>query len=184
MFIRQPSPGTAKYHSQRGLWRSCSSHAVQARGMADRSATRSAQRFITNQVISTRDEWRPKGVATVELSCLHAAQVRDMADGSATWIAKPSITNQAIGICIFDRVSALRTALEAAEDMREWVVQRQVLIPIHINIPGIYVLIKEPTQASTSACSTTPGISVLFEESSRQKALLARPSLEPLFELP
>lgn len=47
-----------------------------------------------------------------------------MADGSATWIAKPSITNQAIGICIFDRVSALRAALEAAEDMREWVVQR------------------------------------------------------------
>ena len=51
-------------------------------------------------------------------------QVRDMADGSATWIAKPSITNQAIGICIFDRVSSLRAALEAAEDMREWVVQR------------------------------------------------------------
>jgi len=48
-----------------------------------------------------------------------------MADGSATWIAKPSITNQAIGICIFDRVSTLRAALEAAEDMREWVVQRQ-----------------------------------------------------------
>ena len=47
-----------------------------------------------------------------------------MADGSATWIAKPSITNQAIGICIFDRVSSLRAALEAAEDMREWVVQR------------------------------------------------------------
>ena len=47
-----------------------------------------------------------------------------MADGSATWIAKPSITNQAIGICIFDRVSTLRAALEAAEDMREWVVQR------------------------------------------------------------
>jgi hypothetical protein len=51
-------------------------------------------------------------------------QVRDMADGSATWIAKPSITNQAIGICIFDRVSGLRAALEAAEEMREWVVQR------------------------------------------------------------
>ena len=47
-----------------------------------------------------------------------------MADGSATWIAKPSITNQAIGICIFDRASTLRAALEAAEDMREWVVQR------------------------------------------------------------
>ena len=55
---------------------------------------------------------------------LKVAQVRDMADGSATWIAKPSITNQAIGICIFDRVSTLRAALEAAEDMREWVVQR------------------------------------------------------------
>ena len=49
-----------------------------------------------------------------------------MADGSATWIAKPSITNQAISICIFDRVSTLRAALEAAEDMREWVVQRCV----------------------------------------------------------
>lgn len=55
---------------------------------------------------------------------LRSTQVRDMADGSATWIAKPSITNQAIGICIFDRVSTLRAALEAAEDMREWVVQR------------------------------------------------------------
>jgi hypothetical protein len=55
-------------------------------------------------------------------SVLHA-QVRDMEDGSAVWIAKPSITNQAVGICIFDRVSTLRAALEAAEDMHEWVLQ-------------------------------------------------------------
>ena len=58
-----------------------------------------------------------------------------MADGSATWIAKPSITNQAIGICIFDRVSTLRSALEAAEDMREWVVQRQASAPDAFSIP-------------------------------------------------
>lgn len=51
-------------------------------------------------------------------------QVRDMADGSAVWIAKPSITNQATGICIFDRVGTLRDALEASEDLREWVLQR------------------------------------------------------------
>jgi hypothetical protein len=51
-------------------------------------------------------------------------QVRDMEDGSAVWIAKPSITNQAKGICIFDRCSDLRTALENSEDLREWVVQR------------------------------------------------------------
>jgi hypothetical protein len=51
-------------------------------------------------------------------------QVRDMADGSAVWIAKPSVTNQAVGICVFDRVSALREALQNAEDMREWVLQR------------------------------------------------------------
>ena len=47
-----------------------------------------------------------------------------MADGSAVWIAKPSITNQAAGICIFDRVATLRAALEASEDLREWVLQR------------------------------------------------------------
>ena len=51
-----------------------------------------------------------------------------MADGSAVWIAKPSVTNQALGICIFDRVSSLRAALEAAEGMREWVLQRCVVI--------------------------------------------------------
>ena len=68
-------------------------------------------------------------------SCLHAMQVRDMVDGSATWIAKPSITNQAIGICIFDRVSTLRSALEAAEDMREWVVQRCVSLSGPFTIP-------------------------------------------------
>jgi hypothetical protein len=47
-----------------------------------------------------------------------------MEDGSATWIAKPSITNQATGIFVFDRVSTLRAALEASEDLREWVLQR------------------------------------------------------------
>jgi hypothetical protein len=47
-----------------------------------------------------------------------------MEDGSATWIAKPSITNQATGICVFDRVGTLRAALEASEDLREWVLQR------------------------------------------------------------
>ena len=47
-----------------------------------------------------------------------------MADGSAYWIAKPSITNQAAGICVFDRVSTLQAAIEAAEDLHEWVVQR------------------------------------------------------------
>ncbi len=68
-----------------------------------------------------------------------------MADGSATWIAKPSITNQAIGICIFDRVSTLRSALEAAEDMREWVVQRYVTAPkgFHIPFPTSLILHSE-----------------------------------------
>ena len=47
-----------------------------------------------------------------------------MADGSAVWIAKPSITNQATGICIFNAVGTLRAALEASEDLREWVLQR------------------------------------------------------------
>ena len=47
-----------------------------------------------------------------------------MADGSAVWIAKPSVTNQALGICVFDRVATLRAALERAEGMREWVLQR------------------------------------------------------------
>ena len=47
-----------------------------------------------------------------------------MADGSAVWITKPSVTNQALGICIFDRVATLRSALEDAEGMREWVLQR------------------------------------------------------------
>ena len=51
-------------------------------------------------------------------------QVRDMPDGSAIWIAKPSITNQAAGICVFDRVATLQAAVEAAEDLHEWVVQR------------------------------------------------------------
>lgn len=53
-----------------------------------------------------------------------AVQVRDMPDGSARWIAKPSITNQAAGICIFDRVSQLEAALQANENLREWVLQR------------------------------------------------------------
>ena len=42
------------------------------------------------------------------------------------WIAKPSLTNQAVAVCIFDRVQQLRSALEAAPDLREWVLQRQV----------------------------------------------------------
>ncbi|BDA50216.1 probable tubulin polyglutamylase TTLL2 [Coccomyxa sp. Obi] len=60
-------------------------------------------------------------------------EVRDMEDGSATWIAKPSITNQAIGICIFDRVSTLREALQQAEGMREWVLQRYISRPLLID---------------------------------------------------
>lgn len=55
---------------------------------------------------------------------LAGLQVRDMQPGSQTWIAKPSLTNQALGICIFDRVSTLRAALEANPDLQEWVLQR------------------------------------------------------------
>lgn len=47
-----------------------------------------------------------------------------MKDGSEVWIAKPSLTNQALEICIFDRVSILKAALEANPDLREWVLQR------------------------------------------------------------
>lgn len=49
-----------------------------------------------------------------------------MKAGSQVWIAKPSLTNQASNICIFDRVSTLRSALEASPDLREWVLQRSV----------------------------------------------------------
>lgn len=47
-----------------------------------------------------------------------------MLEGQEVWIAKPSLTNQAISVCIFDRVQQLRSALEAAPDLREWVLQR------------------------------------------------------------
>lgn len=60
----------------------------------------------------------------LEEQCLLGLQVRDMEDGSQTWIAKPSLTNQALEICIFDRVSTLKSALEANPDLREWVLQR------------------------------------------------------------
>ncbi|KAK9835718.1 hypothetical protein WJX74_006570 [Apatococcus lobatus] len=60
-------------------------------------------------------------------------QVRDMADGSAIWIAKPSITNQGAGICVFDRVSTLQAAVEAAEDLHEWVVQRYIDRPLLVD---------------------------------------------------
>jgi Tubulin-tyrosine ligase family len=60
----------------------------------------------------------------VHVTWVPELQVRDMEDGSATWIAKPSLTNQATGICIFNRCSDLRSALEASEDLREWVLQR------------------------------------------------------------
>lgn len=52
-----------------------------------------------------------------------------MPDGEHVWIAKPSITNQAIGVCLFDRVSQLVSAIQAAEDLREWVLQRYNLLP-------------------------------------------------------
>lgn len=58
------------------------------------------------------------------LGGVHAGQVRDMKEGEEVWIAKPSLTNQALSVCIFDRVAALRAALEAAPDLREWVLQR------------------------------------------------------------
>ena len=82
-----------------------------------------------------------------------------MVDGSATWIAKPSITNQAIGICIFDRVSTLRSALEAAEDMREWVVQRQVLASLDISMRdctkgSCFLFERSPIKAESLACLT------------------------------
>ena len=51
-------------------------------------------------------------------------QVRDMREGEEVWIAKPSLTNQALSVCIFDRVQLLRDALEAAPNLREWVLQR------------------------------------------------------------
>lgn len=57
-------------------------------------------------------------------------EVRDAPPGSATWIAKPSITNQALGVCIFSDVDRLRQAVEAAPELREWVVQRYVHPPL------------------------------------------------------
>lgn len=53
-----------------------------------------------------------------------------MDDGSEIWIAKPSITNQGHSICVFDRVSSLAEAVNAAEDLREWVVQRYIHPPL------------------------------------------------------
>ncbi|KAL3156286.1 hypothetical protein ABBQ32_012558 [Trebouxia sp. C0010 RCD-2024] len=66
----------------------------------------------------------------IEEALCDVPEVRDMPDGSARWIAKPSITNQATGICIFDRVSHLVTALHANEDLREWVLQRYIERPL------------------------------------------------------
>ncbi|KAK9815849.1 hypothetical protein WJX72_010743 [[Myrmecia] bisecta] len=60
-------------------------------------------------------------------------EVRDMVPGSQKWIAKPSITNQAVGICIFNRVEQLQAAVESAEDLREWVLQRYIERPLLIN---------------------------------------------------
>lgn len=53
-----------------------------------------------------------------------------MEDGSEIWIAKPSITNQGHSVCVFDRVSSLAEAVNAAEDLREWVVQRYIHPPL------------------------------------------------------
>ena len=47
-----------------------------------------------------------------------------MDEGEEVWIAKPSLTNQALSVCIFDHVQQLRSAVEAAPDLREWVLQR------------------------------------------------------------
>ncbi|DBA82917.1 TPA: hypothetical protein ACH3X1_006707 [Trebouxia sp. C0004] len=68
----------------------------------------------------------------IEEALCDVPEVRDMPDGSARWIAKPSITNQATGICIFERVSQLETALYANEDLREWVLQRYIERPLLI----------------------------------------------------
>jgi len=53
-----------------------------------------------------------------------------MEPGSAVWIMKPSLTNQGAGISIIDSCAGLRAALEAAPDLREWVVQRCVERPL------------------------------------------------------
>lgn len=68
----------------------------------------------------------------IEEALCDVPEVRDMPDGSARWIAKPSITNQAAGICIFDRVSQLEAALQANENLREWVLQRYIERPLLI----------------------------------------------------
>lgn len=57
-------------------------------------------------------------------------EVRDMEPGSAVWIAKPSITNQGAGIAVFDSCAGLRSVLQGAPDLREWVVQRYIAKPL------------------------------------------------------
>ena len=53
-----------------------------------------------------------------------------MEPGSAVWIMKPSLTNQGAGISVIDSCAGLRAALEAAPDLREWVVQRYIERPL------------------------------------------------------
>ncbi|CAD7701435.1 unnamed protein product [Ostreobium quekettii] len=54
-------------------------------------------------------------------------------DGSEVWIAKPSITNQGLSVCIFNRVADLEQAVQQAEDIREWVIQRYITPPLLIH---------------------------------------------------
>ena len=64
------------------------------------------------------------------LRCPHGVQVRE--DCRAVWIAKPSVMNQGTAVVIFDRINRLQTAVEAAPEIQEWVVQRYVHPPLLI----------------------------------------------------
>ncbi|KAL3152686.1 hypothetical protein ABBQ38_012281 [Trebouxia sp. C0009 RCD-2024] len=98
----------------------------------------------------------------IEEALCDVPEVRDMPDGSARWIAKPSITNQATGICIFDRVSQLVTALHANEDLREWVLQREKIWVHSSDVcwPSCNLQGTKPTKVRKMAGPWPPGLVV------------------------
>ena len=83
-------------------------------------------------------------------------QVRDMEPGSAVWIMKPSLTNQGAGICIIDSCAGLRAALEAAPDLREWVVQRYVDRPLLVQGRKFHIRAYALCVGEVGAGSPTP----------------------------
>ena len=64
------------------------------------------------------------------LQCHHEVQVQE--ERGVVWIAKPSVMNQGTAVVIFDQIDRLRTAVEEAPGIREWVVQRYVHPPLLI----------------------------------------------------